>query len=214
MTECRAGLILGTAVGAVLAAAFLPLAVASADDTFASVPAGPPSTDTVSGIPPFFSDSQVTQAYDLYDTTGLAATQPVTDGTYVGYYDTTTTTYTAPLFENTQTVDFADYPLPPTINPVTGFPVVLSDAQLAGFPVPQTDTDTLLFGPSGFQFGNFYESIPSTTAGGAPTVTDDLITPFGTFPDPLLGDVTGGLGGLDALNPLTELSSLLSGFSL
>jgi hypothetical protein len=80
-----------------------------------------------------------------------------------------------------------------------------------------TTTDTIYFDPSllGDDFGLSLTSVPGVGTDVAPTVTEDLITPLGSFP---LGDLLGGDsltsllgGGSDGLGSMLTGGDLLTG---
>ena len=155
----RMTLSLGAATGGLLAAAFLPMAVAVADeydltpDTSTFVPTGP-----VEGFPPFFSD---VTGFENWSATDLT-TNTVAVGDVVGGSDTETTIGS---FTN---------------NYFTG---------VGGEFFISNGTNSFLLGGEGLQidlanFGGGYENelvdIPTGADGAG--LSDLLITPMGDFP--------------------------------
>ncbi|MGA9615486.1 MAG: hypothetical protein WBS15_28880, partial [Mycobacterium sp.] len=93
MKTRRITLALGAAAGGLLAAAYLPMAIANADTTdaigigstpdvfgFEAIPGSPEEVLTVSGLPPLYQQVEGYQTFD-YFTTPTGDTSPVLDGT-------------------------------------------------------------------------------------------------------------------------------------
>jgi hypothetical protein len=227
MSNRRIALGLGTGAGALLGAALLsglasPLAVA---DTYTIDPVAP--TDLSNSLIEAVTGDATTNPYDIttlpafgglgtdtvetevlanYDTSGPTPVLADVSGATTqatGEFGTETeliNTYSNPIFTDTST-DVLSASGAPAITADVSAPIGSDSGALAGN--VGTETDTILFDPSsGLDFGISLESVPSTISGDAPTVTEDLITPFGSFP--LGDDLTSMLGG-------TELTSLLGG---
>jgi hypothetical protein len=225
MNNRRIALGLGTGAGALLGAALLsgltsPLAAADPiTDTFAIDPVSATlvTDPTLTSFGGLGTDVITTEEYANFDTTPTTATLADnlngfapgsttvvdTGATYLqatggeGTEEVLTNTYSNPLFTDTST--------DVTSAALTGVPGADADAgSLAGN--IGVETDTILLDPSsGLDLGISLESVPSTTAGDAPTVTEDLITPLGNIP---LGD------GLTSLLGASDVSSLLGGGDL
>ena len=190
---------LGAAAGGLLGVAFLPAAVALADDW--DIVAAPDSTETVTGIygdgfadfylvsPAVQGSIQGNQEFEYTDTTtgdtgeffGLESSSP--DGSYQEVY-------------------------------------VLADPSGSDAPSVGSVFDTTTAGP----FTNVYADVVSAT-GGADTITDTLETPFGDYNIPITFDaadfriadadgVTIGYGtvidpvGSQAINAITGISPI------
>lgn len=214
MSNRRIALGLGTGAGALLGAALLSgltSPIAAADDTFgfATIPPADLSALGVTSnpgetLPAFGGLGTDTISYEYLaneDQTLSTATVPdfITDQTNPDFGTETvlTNTYSNPIFTDTST----------DVTAATG---ALDTANPLGDTVG-TQTDTILLDPSsGLDFGISLESVPSTTAGDAPTVTEDLITPLGNFP---ISDLLGG-SDLSSLFSGGDLSSLFTGGDL
>ncbi len=211
MNTRRITLSLGTGAGALLGAALLsgltsPLASAdafgfepipAADFTELGVNVSTTNPAIIATLPAFGGHGTDTISYEFLaneDTTTSTFETPDLTGTTTpnpefGEATELVNTYNNPLFTDTSTQVLGVSPDAPADAPVDG-----------------ATTDTILLDPSllGNNFGVFYESIPGATATAAPTVTTDLITPFGEVP------LSGGLGGgLDSL--LGSFGDLLGG---
>jgi len=164
---------LGAAAGGLMGAAFLPMAVAFADD-YGIVP-DPGSTEVVTGIygigvfgvqvlttPPAVGGSvQGTQLFEAQDTTSG------TSGTFNADEATLTD-----IFGNANEE-------------------VLITQDVSGSAPPVGSVfDTYTFAGSGFE--NIYSDLASTTPGGD-TISDTLVTPFGDFSIPVVFDGAAGL---------------------
>jgi hypothetical protein len=230
-------LALGAAAGGLLAAAYLPMAIANADSGggaavvdltsdimrgptpdvfgFAPIPGSPEDVLTVSGLPPLFQQVEGYQTFDYFTTpTGATA------ATDIGTVNTDVSTLTTPWgFDNTEYLvtghDFAD----------GGAKAVES----AAFPTDGSVYDIANFG---FGFSNDYSDVaaaPARLADGTTdlltgtgtaatgTITDTFVTPFGNVDlTPLVdGFSTAVTGGdfLTTVDPLaTDLTSILGTF--
>ncbi len=209
MNARRITLTLGTGAGALLGAALLsgltsPLASA---DVFSFEPI-PPADFAELGVNVSTTNPAIIATLPAFgglgtDTVGyeFLANEDTTTGTFETPLLTGTTTANPEFGEASELVNTYSNPLfTDTSTQILG---VSPDAP-ADAPVDGTTTDTILLDPSllGNDFGVFYESIPGATATAVPTVTTDLITPFGEVP---LG------GGLDSL--LGSFGDLFGGFS-
>jgi hypothetical protein len=212
MNNRRIALGLSTGAGALLGAAILSgltSPIAAADDFAVEpipVPTGADYTnpETISTMPALggLGTDTVSEEYLAnYDVSG--ATPVLATGTEAGYETELINTYSNPLFTDTSTDITSAFVIPPTSDDA---------GALAGN--VGTETDTLLLDPSsGEDFGISVLSVPSATAGDAPTVTEDLITPLGQFP---ITDLSSLLGGSDLTSLLgaSDVSSLLGGGDL
>ena len=162
----RITLILGAVAGGLLAAAFLPMAVASADDwDFTPDTTTFDPTQVVVGYPPLVDVVTGTELWNVYDqTTGVTEVPDFISG-----QDIQTTLGS---FTNNDLL----------FGPV-GLTYIIND-----IPVPAgTQVDLANFG---LGFENEWIDIPGTGTGAG--VSDLLITPFGDLP--ILGSVFADLG--------------------
>jgi hypothetical protein len=147
------------------------------------------------------TDTVTTEALANFDTSGPtpvieAPTLAGEPNPEFGTEEVLTNAYSNPIFTDTST------------------DVLSATGALDTTGVIGTETDTILLDPSsGLDFGISLESVPGVGTDAAPTVTEDLITPFGSFP---LGDLGGGdltslLGGGDGLGSLLTGGDLLTG---
>jgi hypothetical protein len=174
----------GAAAGGLLGAAFLPAAVAFADD-YAIVP-DPNSTEVVSGyyglytaLPALDGSALGYQTFDVDDTTL---------GTAVGSFDADEATTSGIFFDGTNQQILVTSDISGT--PGTG---------AGDVPPVGSVLDTFTFGHSGF--GNIYSDLVSTTGGGD-VISDTFVTPFGDFTTPLAFDA--------AAIPVSELATLVT----
>jgi hypothetical protein len=211
--------------GGLLAAAFLPLAVANADPVTDLAGLGPtPITDvfgfqaddgpetvlTVSGLPPLYQQVEGYQTFDYV----------TPNGDDLGSFNADVSTLTTPGFENTEylvTGDEATKAADVSIaNPTDSFPTDGSVYDIANFgngfenvysdvaaePIRNLATDSL----SGI----------GTTATG--TITDTFVTPFGNIDlTPLVDSFSTLVHGGDFLTPVDpgsigDLGSILGSF--
>jgi hypothetical protein len=225
----RITLALGAAAGGLLAAAFLPLAVANADSGGAAVDAAsdamlratpdvfgfsPDSSETVltvSGLPPLYQQVEGYNTFDYY-TTG--------DTSPVGSFNADVSTLTTPGFENTEylvTGDQTYYGIEPSVTDAGNLP---TDA--GNLPTTGSVYDIANFGDG---FSNDYSDVApqqayqlgadslmgtGTTATG--TITDTFVTPFGSFDLTPLVDSFSTLVHGDFLTTI-DPSSLADGFT-
>jgi hypothetical protein len=204
--------------GGLLAAAFLPLAVANADttditgptpitDVFGFSPDSPETVLTVSGLPPLYQQVEGYQTFDYVTPSGDDET-----------LNADVSTLTTPGFGNTEYL-------------ITG--VASEDTKVADLVANPTDTfptDGSVYDIA--NFGNGFENVYSdvaaepmynlgtdslsgigTTATG--TITDTFVTPFGNIDlTPLVDGFSTLVHGGDFLTPvdpslITELGSIL-----
>jgi hypothetical protein len=163
MDHRRITRVLGAAAGGLLGAAFLPGAVAFADDyTIDSAV----DTETVTGL----------YGYDFgFDTTPPAVNGSVDGIQEFNYTDTTTGvsgTFTADVSTATDVFGDTNQEL-----------LVTSDDGSTDAPPVGSVFDTYTFGDGGFE--NIYSDLVGAGANGANEITDTLVTPFGdvTIPD-------------------------------
>jgi hypothetical protein len=169
----RMTLTVGAAAGGLLAAAFLPVAVAFADsyeyepdDTINTSDPGE-TVSSVGGVSPIFVTINGTQLWDVVDTSSTSSTPDV-----VGAFQADETTLNSILgITNEQVVVTEDY----TDNPLTS----AAYSAPAEEPTVNSVFDTLNFG-SGFE--NIYTDVYSSSGD---TVTDTLDTPLGDFNIPI-----------------------------
>jgi hypothetical protein len=230
----RITLALGAAAGGLLAAAYLPMAIANADNGaaadvtsdamrqpvvgtpdafgFATNSDSPETVLTVSGLPPL--DQQV-EGYQTFDFFGTDTDSPTT-AVDVGTVNTDVSTLTTPLgFTNTEyvvtpggTVD---------IDPTTGDP-------LAGATLP-TDGSVYDIANFGDGFSNDYsdvaaapaqfanattDALSGTGTAATGTITDTFVTPFGDIDLTPLVDSFSTLVHGDFLTNVVDPSSLSS----
>ncbi len=179
MRRHRITLILGPAAGGLLAAAFLPMAVAVADDTYVDVadPSEPAQITGVTGMPPFDQDVLSRNLFDVIDQTQSTASAPRVAGEYFSDVSTFTT---ASGFSNEEVL-VTEHAMVPVL--FSGPP----GAVFAGFdtthdPGIGSVLDTMNFGGG---WGNEYADIVAAgIAGAAAThdVSDELLTPLGDIP--------------------------------
>ncbi|MGH3563091.1 MAG: hypothetical protein ACRDTN_15230 [Mycobacterium sp.] len=145
--------ILGAAAGGLVATTFLPVTVAFAD-TYVDVPdpATFNPTQATEGFPPFYNVETGTEHWTINDVSNGSSAFDQLSG-----IDTQTT---LGFFT---TDDFL---------------VTFNDGA-AGAPPDGSQVDYANFG---LGFANEWIEAPAATAGGAPTITDLFITPFGDFP--------------------------------
>ncbi len=228
MNARRATLTLGAAAGGLLAAAYLPMAIANADATdFATSPitaatpdvfgfealrGSPETVLTVSGLPPLDQQVEGYQTFEFFSS--AAGSTPAAD---IGTVNADVSTLTTPIgFTNTEYLVTGS-------SPAEGAKDLLVGATAAGLPTAGSTYDIASFGP----FENIYSSVvpeastppaqfatDSTTGfgglfsdlmggGGATTaagdvVSDTFVTPFGSF------DLTPLIGGFDASRGLAD----------
>jgi hypothetical protein len=183
-------LALGAAAGGLLAAAYLPMAVANADSGGAAVDAAsdamlratpnvfgfsPDSSETVltvSGLPPLFQQVEGYNTFDYY----------TPSGDDVGSFNADVSTLTTPGFENTEYLVTGD--------DTTAYANAdMISAPTDGFPTDGSVYDIANFG-NGFE--NVYsdvvseparnlatDSLTGTGTAATGTITDTFVTPFG-----------------------------------
>jgi hypothetical protein len=166
-------LTVAAAAGGLLAAAFLPVAIAFADDDYTLIPQGPEVITSASGFPPFYQDTVGTDVF------GAGQGNPVD---IAGVFNADVNTFTTSSgFSNQEIVD-------------TG-------GQGGAFTVPTGSIfDFTNFG-GGFE--NEYSDIEGTvgTMVAPNTITDEFITPFGDFNIPTTFDAIEFLSMPGAIIP-------------
>jgi hypothetical protein len=164
MKSRRITLALGAAGGGLLAAAFLPMAVALADDLDYTQYAGyTPVTEYTAGIPPYYQEVLGYDRFDWVDETQSNSTTTDVLGTF-----------------NADTNDIS------TPWGWTNTELLVDQGGLSGtHPEVGSVFDTLNFG-SGFE--NVYTDLVGAGANGANLVTDVFDTPFGDFTVPITFD--------------------------
>jgi hypothetical protein len=192
MNTRRITLALGAAAGGLLAAAYLPMAIANADGAvadvtsdiigrgptpdvfgFAAIPGSPEDVLTVSGLPPLFQQVEGYQTFDYVTPSGEDET-----------LSADVSTLTTPGFENTEYL-------------VTGVDSEATKvADLVANPTDSFPTDGSVYDIA--NFGNGFENVYSDVAAepirnlatdsltgigtAAPgTITDTFVTPFGNI---------------------------------
>lgn len=207
--------------GGLLAAAFLPLAVANADtdtlgpaptpDVFGFTPDSPETVLTVSGLPPLYQQVEGYQTLDYV----------TPKGDDLGSFNADVSTLTTPGFENTEYLVTGD--------DTTAYANAdMISAPTDGFPTDGSVYDIANFG-NGFE--NVYSDVLSEPArnlatdslsgigtAATGTITDTLVTPFGNIDLSPLVDcfstaVTGG-DFLTTVDPslIGDLGSILGSF--
>jgi hypothetical protein len=214
--------------GGLLAAAFLPLAVANADpvtdlaglgptpitDVFGFTPHSTETVLTVSGLPPLFQQVEGYQTFDY-----------VTPGGDDDLFNADVSTLTTPSFENIEYLVTPDAPdetrdLVSVANPTDSFPTEGSVYDIAnfgnGFENVYSDVAAA---PA--QFANATtDALSGTGTAATGTITDTFVTPFGNIDLTSLVDGFSTLvhGGdfLTAIDPslvdFADLGSILGSF--
>jgi hypothetical protein len=237
MNTRRITLALGAAAGGLLAAAYLPMAIANADGAvadvtsdiigrgptpdvfgFAAIPGSPEDVLTVSGLPPLFQQVEGYQTLDYFSP--ATATDPIAT------VNTDVSTLTTPGFENTEYlvtgVDSEATKVADLVaNPTDSFPTDGSVYDIAnfgnGFENVYSDVAAA---PA--QFANATtDALSGTGTAATGTITDTFVTPFGNVDLTSLVDgfstlVHGGdfLTAIDpsSLGSITDLGSILGSF--
>jgi hypothetical protein len=187
-------LALGAAAGGLLAAAYLPMAIANADSGGAAVDAAsdamlratpdvfgfsPDSSETVltvSGLPPLY---QQVEGYNTFDYT-------TPSGDDLGSFNADVSTLTTPGFENTEylvTGDQTYYGIEPNVSePISAnLPTTGSVYDIANFGDGfSNDYSDVAAAPA--QFANATtDSLTGTGTAATGTITDTFVTPFGNI---------------------------------
>ena len=200
MNTRRITLALGAAAGGLLAAAYLPMAVANADISdvsapitpspdvfgFEAIPGSPEDVLTVSGLPPLDQQVEGYQTFDYFSPAN--ATDPI------GTVNTDVSTLTTPFgFDNTEYLVTGDASDATKAVESVGFPT-------DGLPTTGSVYDIANFGDG---FSNDYSDVvalPARMADGTTdalsgtgtaatgTITDTFVTPFGNVDLPPLVD--------------------------
>ena len=193
MNTRRITLALGAAAGGLLAAAYLPMAIANADsgaaavditsdaairgpapDVFGFQPDSPETVLTVSGLPPLYQQVEGYQTLDYYTSTGYDD----------GPFNADVSTLTTPGFENTEylitgpgTTGVANPDL--TTAPTDGLPTTGSVYDIAnfgdGFSNDYSDVVAL---PARMADGTT-DALSGVGTAATGTITDTFVTPFG-----------------------------------
>jgi hypothetical protein len=229
----RITLALGAAAGGLLAAAYLPMAIANADSGGAAVDAAsdamlratpdvfgfsPDSSETVltvSGLPPLY---QQVEGYNTFDYT-------TPSGDDLGSFNADVSTLTTPGFENTEylvTGDQTYYGIEPNVSePISAnLPTTGSVYDIANFGDGfSNDYSDVAAAPA--QFANATtDALSGTGTAATGTITDTFVTPFGNIDLTSLVDGFSTLvhGGdfLTAIDPslvdFADLGSILGSF--
>lgn len=190
---------MGAAAGGLLGVAFIPVAVAFADDYDYVPVAG--SKETVTGLfgleitsPPDEAGSvQGYQEFEVYDTT----TQQGVGTFYADEANVTGDT----LGETNQELLVIPNPTDPATTGTVG---------IAAGDTPPVGSVIDTYSDSGF--GYIYSDLASTT-GGANTIAETLVTPFGDSTIPTTFDAVAGLAS-DSSNPALQDITLTSGYEI
>ena len=230
MNTRRITLALGAAAGGLLAAAYLPMAIANADGAVADVtsdiigrgPApdvfgfSPDSSETVltvSGLPPLYQQVEGYNTFEYY-TTPTGDTSPVD----VGSFNADVSTLTTPGFENTEYLVAGDQTS--NMTDAGNLPTTGSVYDIANFGDGfSNDYSDVAAAPA--QFANATtDALSGTGTAATGTITDTFVTPFGNIDLTPLVDGFSTLvhGGdfLTAIDPSSidyvDLGSILGSF--
>lgn len=166
MKICRITLSLGAAGGGLLAAAFLPMAVAFADEfDYTQVTSYTPVTEYTAGIPPLY---QSVIGYDRFDWVDQTQSTPGSPDVVGAFNADTYNTSTSWGWTNSELL----------VDGAQGGPT-------GAAPEIGSVIDTTNFG-GGFE--NIYTDLVGAGAGGANLITDVFNTPFGDFAIPTTFD--------------------------
>jgi hypothetical protein len=229
MNTRRITLALGAAAGGLLAAAYLPMAIANADSGaaaavdaasdivrgptpdvfgFAPIPGSPEDVLTVSGLPPLFQQVEGYQTLDYFSPAN--ATDPI------GTVNTDVSTLTTPGFENTEylvtgvaseTAKTAD--LVSVAHPTDGFPTEGSVYDIANFGngFENVYSDVLSEPAQRLTTDATTDSLIGTGTAATGTITDTLETPFGNIDlTPLVDGFSTAVTGGDFLTAIDPSS--------
>jgi hypothetical protein len=190
-------LALGAAAGGLLAAAYLPIAIANADsggavvdvtsdamrgptpDVFGFSPDSPETVLTVSGLPPLFQQVEGYNTFD-YFTTPTGDTSPVD----VGSFDADVSTLSLPDgFTNTEylvTGGQTSYEIGPNVTTEAGnLPTTGSVYDIANFGDGFSNDYSDVLPEPARQFAT--DALSGTGTAETGTITDTFVTPFGSF---------------------------------
>jgi hypothetical protein len=192
---------LGAAASGLLGAALFPVAAAFADDY--EIQPVPGSTETVTGLygleltasPDEAGSVQGYQEFEVLDTT---------TGTPVGTFYADEANVTDVLGETNQELLVTPNP-DPTVDPAT-----FGTAGTAAGDTPPVGSVIDTYGDSGF--GYMYSDLASTT-GGANTITQTLVTPFGDSTTPTTFDAAAALAS-DSSDPALQDITLAGGYEI
>ena len=178
-------LALGAAAGGLLAAAYLPMAIANADtdatapvtaspDAFGFAPDSPETVLTVSGLPPLFQQVEGYQTFDYFTPTGDD----------LGSFNADVSTLTTPGFENTEYLVTGDAgeaskALESAAFPTDGFPTEGSVYDIANFGDGFSNDYSDVLPEPAKQFAT--DALSGTGTAETGTITDTFVTPFGSF---------------------------------
>ncbi|HXS87569.1 MAG TPA: hypothetical protein VN741_18230 [Mycobacterium sp.] len=173
MNRRRITFTIGAAAVGLLAAAFLPAAIAFADDQYTLIPEDVETVTSMSGMPPLYQETLGTNVFGVGDVPFTGTVER-----FNGEVDTFTTSWG---FENQE--------------------IIVTGGQLGGHLVPTGSLfDYTNFGGG---FGNEYSDIEGYvgTFEGPNTITDTFITPFGDFNIPTTFDAIALLESPGAIIP-------------
>jgi hypothetical protein len=200
MTRRRITRALGAAAGGLLGAAFLPAAVAFADN-YEIVP-DPNSTETVTGI------------YGLENTAPPAVTGSVQGYQEFEVYDTTTSQVVGTFYaDESNSVDIAgDTNQELLVIPDPSGTVTTGTVGTAAGDTPPVGSllDTYTYGDSGSSY--VYSDLASATP-GADVISDTDVTPFGDFAVPTTFDAAAGLAA-DSADTVLPPITLAGGYEI
>lgn len=186
-------LALGAAAGGLLAAAYLPMAIANADSGggavvdaasditrgpapdvfgFEAIPGSPEDVLTVSGIPPLFQQVEGYQTFEYFTPTGDDLGQVNTDVSTLTTpfgFDNTEYLVTGHAFENTKDAAF----------PTDGLPTTGSVYDIANFGDGFSNDYSDVLPEPARQFAT--DALSGTGTAETGTITDTFVTPFGSF---------------------------------
>jgi hypothetical protein len=186
-------LALGAAAGGLLAAAYLPMAIANADsgggavvdvtsdamrgptpDVFGFSPDSPETVLTVSGLPPLFQQVEGYQTFEYF----------TPNGDDLGSFNADVSTLTTPGFENTEYLVTGDAgeaskALESAAFPTDGFPTEGSVYDIANFGDGFSNDYSDVLPEPARQFAT--DALSGTGTAETGTITDTFVTPFGSF---------------------------------
>ncbi|MGB7165150.1 MAG: hypothetical protein WBD70_18750 [Mycobacterium sp.] len=238
MKTRRITLALGAAAGGLLAAAFLPLAVANAD----SGDVIDVTSDAMRATPPDFFGFSPDSSETVLTVSGLPPLYQQVEGYQTLYYFTTPSGDTSPVLDGTVNADVSKLSLPDGFTNIeyliTGDdPTAYTNAGMIGAPTESFPTDGSVYDIA--NFGNGFENVYSdvlpeqaqrlatdsltgigTAAPG--TITDTFVTPFGNIDlTPLVDGFSTAVTGGDFLTTIdpgsvdlgsVDLGSILGSF--
>jgi hypothetical protein len=196
MNTRRITLALGAAAGGLLAAAFLPMAIANADSGivdvtsdatmrgpapdvfgFEAIPGSPEDVLTVSGLPPLFQQVEGYQTFEYFTPTGDELGQVNTDVSTLTLPDGFTNTeylVTGDASDASKAVESVGFP-------TDGLPTTGSVYDIANFGDGfSNDYSDVAAAPSRLADGTT-DFLTGTGTAATGTITDTFVTPFGSF---------------------------------